>query len=71
MLSFRISNFDKKNNETELRLNLNFLDEKSERVEVRQTVYKYQVAKYYNKRVKHRSFLPGDLVLRKVTLTTK
>ncbi|GFZ00937.1 hypothetical protein Acr_14g0005720 [Actinidia rufa] len=30
-----------------------------------------QVAKYYNQRVRHRSFLPGDLVLRKVTLSTK
>ena len=33
--------------------------------------YKHQVSKYYNQRVKHRAFLPGDLVLRKVTLSTK
>ena len=32
MLNFRISNFDKKNNKIELRLNLDLLDEKSERV---------------------------------------
>ena len=49
MPSFRISNFDKENNEAELRLNLNFLDEKREQVEVRQAAYKHQVAKYYNK----------------------
>ena len=71
LLSFRTSNFDKKNNETKLRLNLDLLDEMRERAKVRQAAYKHQLIKYYNKRVKHRSFLPGDLVLRKVTLTTK
>ena len=71
MPSFRISNFDKENNETKLRLNLDFLDKKRERAEVRQAAYKHQVAKYYNQRVKHKSFLPSDLVLRKVTLSTK
>ena len=71
MSSFRISNFDKQNNETKLRLNLDLLDEKRERAEVHQAAYKYQVAKYYNQRVKHRSFLLGDLVLKKVTLSTK
>ena len=48
MPSFRTLNFDKKKNKTELRLNLDFLDEKRERAEVRQVAYKYQVAKYYN-----------------------
>ena len=49
----------------ELRLNLDLLDEGRERAKVRQAAYKHQVAKYYNKKVKHRSFLSGDLVLRK------
>ncbi|GFY91230.1 hypothetical protein Acr_07g0014260 [Actinidia rufa] len=71
MPSFRISNFDKESNETELRLNLDLLEEKRENAELRQMAYKCQVAKYYNQRVRHRSFLPGDLVLRKVTLPTK
>ena len=71
MPNFRTSNFDKKNNEIELRLNLDLLDEKRERAVVCQTTYTHQVTKYYNQRVKHRSFLLGDLVLRKVTLTTK
>ena len=48
ILNFRISNFNKENNETELRLNLDLLDEKIERVEVRQATYKHQIAKYYN-----------------------
>ncbi|GFZ05223.1 hypothetical protein Acr_17g0007950 [Actinidia rufa] len=58
-------------NEAELRLNLDLLEEKREKAEIRQASYKFQVAKYYNQRVRHRSFLPGDLVLRRVTLSTK
>ena len=48
MSSFRTSNFDKENNETELRLNLDLIDEKNEWAEVRQAAYKHQVTKYYN-----------------------
>ncbi|GFY82856.1 hypothetical protein Acr_02g0010960 [Actinidia rufa] len=71
MLNFRTSNFSNENNEIELHLKLDLLDEKRERVELRQTTYKCHVARYYNQRVKHRSFLPSDLVLRKVTLSTR
>ena len=48
MSNFRISNFDKENNEAKLRLNLDLLDEKKERPGIRQATYKHQVAKYYN-----------------------
>ena len=41
MPSLKTTNFDKENNKTELRHNLDLLDEKSERVEVRQTTYKH------------------------------
>ena len=71
MPSFRTSNFEKKNNEIELRLNLDLINEKRERAKIRQAAYKHQVAKYYNQRVGHKSFLPGDLVLIKVTSATK
>ena len=71
MPSFRTSYFDKENNEIELRLNLDLLGEKRERAEVRQATYKHQVAKYYNQRVQHISFLPDDLVPRRVTLSMK
>ncbi|GFS30910.1 hypothetical protein Acr_00g0014690 [Actinidia rufa] len=71
MPSFRTSNFDKESNEIELRLNLDLLDEKKEMIELHQEAYKCKVAKYYNRRVKHQSFFPSDLVLRKVTLSTK
>ncbi|GFZ11448.1 hypothetical protein Acr_22g0008460 [Actinidia rufa] len=66
MPNFRTSNFDREINEAELRLDLDLLEEKREKAELRQVAYKCQVAKYYNQRVKHRSFLSGDLVLRKV-----
>ncbi|GFY97882.1 hypothetical protein Acr_12g0004230 [Actinidia rufa] len=71
MPSFGTSKFDKENNETKLRFKLDLFDEKRERAEVRQAAYKHHVAKYYNQRVRHKSFLLGDLVLRKVTLSTK
>ncbi|GFS37978.1 hypothetical protein Acr_00g0055000 [Actinidia rufa] len=71
MPSFRTSKFDNESNEAELRLNLDLLEERREKAELRQAAYKCQVAKYYNQRVKHRSFLPGNLVLRRVTLSTK
>ncbi|GFS45359.1 hypothetical protein Acr_00g0095760 [Actinidia rufa] len=71
MSSFRTSNFDKESNEAELRLNLDLLEEKREKAELRQATYKCQVAKYYNQRARHRSFLPGDLVLRRVTQSAK
>ncbi|GFZ08896.1 hypothetical protein Acr_20g0007040 [Actinidia rufa] len=71
MPNFRTSNFSEKNNEIKLCLNLDLLDEKREKANLRQIAYKCRVARYYNQRVKHRSFLPGDLVLQKVTLSTK
>ncbi|GFS41461.1 hypothetical protein Acr_00g0074500 [Actinidia rufa] len=69
--SFRTLNFDKENNKAELRLNLDLLAEKWEQAEVRHATYKHQVAKYYNQRVKLKSFLLGNLVLNKVTLSMK
>ncbi|XP_057461045.1 uncharacterized protein LOC130751433 [Actinidia eriantha] len=60
--SFKISNFNKEKNEAELRLNLDLLNERREKAEVHQAAYKHQVTKYYNQRIKHKSFLPGNLV---------
>ena len=48
MPSFRTSNFHKDNNETGLRHNLDLLNEKKERADMRQEAYKHHVAKYYN-----------------------
>ena len=65
--SFMMMDFDKKN-EANLRLNFDLFAKIRKRAEVRQAAYKHQVTKYYNKIVKHKSFLPGDLALKEVTL---
>ena len=52
-------------NEEALRLNLDLLDEKREQVLRRTEDYQRKTARYYNKKVKPRSYMPGDLVLKK------
>ena len=34
-------------------------------------IYQQRMARFYNKRIRTRTFIPGDLVLRKVTLNTR
>jgi hypothetical protein len=50
---------------------LDLLQEKHDRAQITMAVYQERVARYFNRKVKPRSFKVGDLVLRKVTLTTK
>ena len=53
-------------NDEALRLNLDLLDEKREQVLRRTEDYQRKTAWYYNKKVKPRSYMPGDLVLKKL-----
>ena len=53
-------------NDEALRLNLDLLDEKREQVLRRIEDYQRKTARYYNKKVKPRSYMPGDLVLKKL-----
>ena len=53
-----------KHNDEALRLNLDLLDEKREQVLRRTGDYQRKMARYYNKKVKPRSYMPGDLVLK-------
>ena len=53
-------------NEEALRLNLDLLDEKREQVLQRTEDYQRKTAKYYNQKVKPRSYKPSDLVLKKL-----
>ena len=53
-------------NEEALRLNLDLLDEKREQVLQRTEDYQRKTTKYYNQKVKPRSYKPGDLVLKKL-----
>ena len=52
-------------NDEALRLNLDLLDEKREQVLRRTEDYQRKTARYYNQKVKPRSYMPGDLVLKK------
>ena len=47
------------------------LDEVKDGASNKMTKYQQKMTDYYNKRVKLRRLYIGDLVLRKVTLTTK
>uniref|UniRef100_A0A2N9FCJ8 Uncharacterized protein n=1 Tax=Fagus sylvatica TaxID=28930 RepID=A0A2N9FCJ8_FAGSY len=58
-------------NDDQLRSNLDLVDEVRDQAEARTRVYQQRMARYYDRRVKHREFKVGDLVLRKVTLATK
>jgi hypothetical protein len=51
-------------NEENLRADLDLLEERRESAFIREARYKQQVARYYNRRVKHHHFQVGDLVLR-------
>ena len=53
-------------NEEALRLNMDLLDEKCEHVLQRKEDYQRKTTKYYNQKVKPRSYKPGDLVLKKL-----
>ena len=52
----RVKNHDPITNEEELRINLDLVEEAREMVVVRNAEYKRCMAKFYNLRVKHRSF---------------
>ena len=53
-------------NDEALRLNLDLLDEKREQFLRRTEDYQRKTARYYNQKVKPRSYMPGDLVLKKL-----
>ena len=53
-------------NEEALRLNLDLLDEKREQVLKRTEDYQRRTARYYDQKVKSRSYKPGNLVLKKL-----
>ena len=54
------------NNDEALRLNLDVLEEKREQVLRHMEDYQRKTARYYNRKVKPRSYKPGDLVLKKL-----
>ena len=67
----RIELASMENNEEALRLNLDLLDEKLEHVLKRAEDYQWKMTRYYDQRVKPRSYKSGDLVLKKLLLARK
>ena len=59
----RIELVSVEHNEEALRLNLDLLDEKREQVLKRTEDYQRKTTWYYDRKVKPRSYKPGDLVL--------
>ena len=69
--SQRVEFASAQHNEEILCLNLDLLEEKHEQVLRRIEDYRKKTAKYYDRRVRHRSFKPSDLVLKKLLPTRK
>ena len=66
--SHRVHTYDELINEIGLKARLDAMGETKEEVQRRVTAYQHRAQRYYNKRVKPRSFLVGDLVCRKLTV---
>lgn len=62
----RVAHFDEESNDELMRLELDLLEEKRVESQLRLTAYQRKATKYYNKKVKQRSFNIRELVLRKV-----
>ena len=69
--SLRIELASVEHNEEALRLNLDLLDEKRDLVQKRTEDYQRKTARYYDQKVKSKSYKPGDLVLKKLLPTRK
>ena len=71
MANHRVMMYQDKDNEEQLRLNLDLIDEVRTDVEHKTVKYKNLMARQYDAMVKPRCFNIGDLVLKKVSLATK
>ena len=71
MANHRVITYEDKDNEEQLRLNLDLIDEVRTDAEHRTAKYKNLMARQYDAMVKPRCFNIGDLVLKKVSLATK
>ena len=71
LISYRVENHDKNKNNEAMHLQLDLVDEVRATVEQRLAQYQDLMAKHYNSRVRHRDFQVKDLVIRKVTGTTR
>ena len=71
MPNHRRAHFNPLQNDENLSVSLDLIEELRSTAQVKVAAYQQRVAKYYNSRVRNRSFKVGDLVLRKVMINTK
>ena len=71
MANHRVMTYQDKDNEEQLRLNLDLIDEVRTDAEHKTARYKNLMARQYDAMVKSRRFNIGDLVLKKVSLAVK
>ena len=71
MANHRVTMYQDKDNEEQLRLNLDLIDEVRMDAEHRTARYKNLMARQYDTMVKLRRFNIGDLVLKRVSLAIK
>ncbi|GKC24919.1 hypothetical protein Tco_1027069 [Tanacetum coccineum] len=65
MPTYRIIQFNKAQNEEEMKLNLDLIQERRETDAIQEAKYRKKVKQYYNKRVQPVSFKVGDFVYRR------
>ena len=71
MANHRVTMYQDKDNEEQLRLNLDLIDEVRTDADERTARYKNLIARQHDAMVKPRRFNIEDLVLKKVSLATK
>ena len=69
--SLRVKFANTERNKETLRLNLDLLEEKREQALKRTEDYQRKITRYYDRKVRHNSFKPDDLVLKKLLPTRK
>jgi hypothetical protein len=69
--SLSVESYKAEANAEGLKLHLDLLQKERDHAQITLSAYQERVAKYFNRKVKPRSFKVEDLVLRKVTLATR
>ena len=69
--STRVQNFSEEENDETIRDELDLLEERRTIADLRNQNDKLRIQRYFNKKVRDRSFVPGDLVLRIIKQPTK
>ena len=63
--------YDQASNQSQLEVSLDLIEERRDGAQLKNVVYQQRATRYFNKRVRHRKFGMGDLVLRRVFLATR